>query len=210
MIKIFINMQTEETSNHAKKSNETKTIAVKRKRRPKNTTKKTAKRPATPSNALNPACVLSATDSFHHDSIQNNVTKRKKKRSKSTKKKNGKNTLTVKSKDAPAQPAQSKPKSNLKSSIQVTTDIVTKHSIKSFDRPRQRNNSTVESKICGADVVGLDEVIPQNIARSDYNKTQKEVHNKNIAVAVTDKVQVAWEHFALLIEEFMLAKDVRM
>ena len=86
MIEIFVNMQAEETSNDAKKSNETKTIAVKRKRRTKNTTKKTTKRPATPSNALNPACILSATDSFHHDSIQNNVTKRKKKRSKSTKK----------------------------------------------------------------------------------------------------------------------------
>ena len=58
--------------------------------------------------------------------------------------------------------------------------------------------------------MGLDEVIPQNIARSDYNKAQEEVHNKNIAFAVTDKTQVAWEHFALLIEEFMLAKDVRM
>ena len=203
-------MQTEETSNHAKQRNKTKAVAVKRKRRSKNTTKKTTKRPATPSNALNPTCILSATDSFHHDSIQNNVTKRKKKRSKSTKKKNGKNTLTVKSKDAPAQSTQSKPKSNLKSSIQVTTDIVTKHSIKSFDRPRQGNNAFVESKICGADVVGLDEVIPQNIARSDYNKAQEEVHNKNIAVAVTDKTQVAWEHFALLIEEFMLAKDVKM
>jgi len=203
-------MQAADTSNHTKKSNETKSVAVKRKSRPKKTTNKTTKGPTAPCNTLDSASILSIANSLDHDRIQNNVTKRKKKRRKRTKKNNGVDAAAFESKDTPAQATKAKPKSNLKSSIQKATNPVTKHAIKSFDRPRQSYDPSIKSKVGGADIVGLNKIIPQDIAGGDNNQTKKEIYKEDVTVASTDQTQVAWEHFALLIEEYMLAKDVRM
>lgn len=203
-------MQTEEASEHTEQSNETKTIPVKRKRKPKNTTNKRPKATGGPSNALDPASVFGIANSLDHDGIQNHVAASKKKRRKRTKKNNVKNTTTIKSKDAPKKSTTRKPKSNLKSSIKQDTEPIAEHTVNSLDAPRKRNDPAVKSKISGADVMGLDEVIPEDIAGSYDNQPQEEVDQKDVTVGSTDKTQVAWEHFALLVEEYLLAKDVRM
>ena len=203
-------MQTKEASKHTEQSNETKTIPVKRKRKPKKTTNKRPKASGSPSNALNPASVLGIANSLNHDGIQNNVAASKKKRRKRTKKNNVKNATTIKSKDTPKKSTTRKPKSNLKSSIKQHTKPIAKHTINSFDAPRKRNDPAVKSKVGGADVMGLDEVVPEDIAGSYNNQPQEKVDQKDVTVGSTDKTQVAWEHFALLVEEYLLAKDVRM
>ncbi len=58
--------------------------------------------------------------------------------------------------------------------------------------------------------MGLNEVIPEDIAGSYDNQPQEKVDEKDVSVGSTNKSQVAWEHFALLVEEYLLAKDVRM
>ena len=203
-------MQTKEASKHTEQGNETKTISVKRKRKPKNTTNKRPKASASPSNTLDPASVLGLANSLDHDSIQNNVAASKKKRRKRTKKNNVKNTTTIKSKDTPKKSTTRKPKSNLKPSVKHHTKPITKHTINSFDAPRKRNDSAVKSKVGGASVVGLNEVVPEDIAGSYNNQPQEKVDEKDVSVGSTNKSQVAWEHFALLVEEYLLAKDVRM
>ena len=203
-------MQTKEASKHTEQSNETKTIPVKRKRKPKNTPNKRPKASGSPSNALNPASVLGLANSLDHDSIQNNIAASKKKRRKRTKKNNTKNTTTIKPKDTPKKSTTRKPKSNLKSSVKKHPKPIAKHTINSFDAPRKSNNPAVKSKVGGANVVGLNEVVPEDIAGSYNNQPQEKVDKEDVAVGSTNKTQVAWEHFALLVEEYLLAKDVRM
>jgi len=203
-------MQTKEAAEHTEQSNETKSIPVKRKRKPKNTPNKRPKASGSPSNALNPASVLGLANSLDHDSIQNNIAASKKKRRKRTKKNNTKNTTTIKPKDTPKKSTTRKPKSNLKSSVKKHPKPIAKHTINSFDAPRKCNNSAVKSKVGGANVVGLNEVVPEDIAGSYNNQPQEKVDKEDVAVGSTNKTQVAWEHFALLVEEYLLAKDVRM
>tara|TARA_B100001093_G_scaffold512532_1_gene582575 strand:- start:201 stop:812 length:612 start_codon:yes stop_codon:yes gene_type:complete len=203
-------MQTEKAADQAEQGNETKTIPVKRKRKPKNTTNKRPKATGSPSNALDPASVLGIANSFNHDGVQHNVAASKKKRRKRAKKDKSRNTTAVKPKNTPKKTTTRKPKSNLKPAVQETPNPVANHAVNSFDAPRERNDSTVKSKISGAGVVGLDEVVPEDIAGRYDDQPKEKVDKKDIAVGSTNQCQIAWEHFALLVEEYLLAKDVRM
>ncbi len=203
-------MQSEETSNNAKQRNKTKAVAVKRKRSSKKTADKRPKTTGSPCDALDSTSVLAIANSLNHDSIKHHVAEGKKKRRKRAQKHNNKNTAAVKPQNAPKQPATGKAKSNLQTSVQNSTKVITKYAINSFDRPRKSDDSTEESQISGTSIMGLDEVVPKYITGSNNNQPQEKIHNKDIPVAGADKTQVAWEHFALLIEEFMLAQDVKM
>jgi hypothetical protein len=60
-----------------------------------------------------------------------------------------------------------------------------------------------------------DEEISNNILRTNESKSQHSIHEEDIEVGTKEdqsmsKVNIAWEHWSLLIEEYLLCIDVKM
>lgn len=203
-------MQPTETPDNSKNGNEGEVVLMKRKGGPEDAPKEATNGSASPSDALNSASVLRVSNPTNHDGVKNDVGPSKAKRRKRTKSKNKKNAVTVKPKKTPKKSRKRKPKSDLKAPRKKPTDVVAAQAVDKFESPRESHDAAVETHFGGGDMLGLNEVVPEDVAGTGQYQSEKEILDEDVSVDVTDKTIIAWEHFALLIEEYLLAKDVRM
>lgn len=174
----------------------------------KNASKERSSTSKSPAKTLN--STIASFTSSNHDAILNNVATSKKKRGK-RKKKNTPGNVSKKRKQTKTKSRKTVTKSNLNFSSDVTSDDITNNAIKGFDAPGQSYDPTVESNVSGTHIMGIDEEIPNNILRTDEGQTQDKVHDENVQVSTkVGHVSVQWEHFSLLVEEYLLAIDVKM
>jgi hypothetical protein len=140
----------------------------------------------------------------------NNVATSKKKRGK-RKKKNTPSNVIKKRKQTKTKSRKTVTKSNLNLSSNSIPDDITNNAIQGFDAPGQSYDPTVESNVSGTHIVGVNEEISNNILRTDEGQTQDKVHDKDVQISTkVGHVSVQWEHFSLLVEEYLLAIDVKM
>ena len=101
--------------------------------------------------------------------------------------------------------------SNLIPASNTSSEIITDQPINGFDTPGKGNDTAVKSNISGAHFMGGDEEISNDILGAYQSEPEEEIHDKNIEMeSSVSKVNVHWEHFALLVEEYLLAIDVKM
>ena len=174
----------------------------------KNTSKKRSSTPKSPADTLN--STIASFTSSNHDAILNNVATSKKKRGK-RKKKNTPSNVIKKRKQTKTKSRKTVTKSNLNLPSNLTPDDITNNAIQGFDAPGHSYDATVKSNVSGTHVMGIDKEIPNNILRTDEGQTQDKVHNENVQISTkVGHVSVQWEHFSLLVEEYLLAIDVKM
>lgn len=203
-------MQCTKAPKDSKNGNEREVILMKRKGGPEDAPKETTNGSASPGDALNSTSVLRVSDPADHNGVKNDVGPSKAKRRKRTKSNNKGKALAVKSKKAPKKPRKRKPKSNLKSSRNKPTDVITAQAVGKLQSPREGHDTTVEAHFGGGDMLGLNKVVPKDVAGAGQYQPEEKILDEDVSVDITDKTIIAWEHFALLVEEYLLAKDVRM
>ena len=183
------------------------TVAVVNEQSGVNGTKETTKTSESPSIRLDPSSILGGVNSGNHDSVQDNIGNTKTKRRKRTKKNNDKKVVQKPVQKAVKKSTKRKAKSNLKSSRKKKTKSVASNSPNKLERPRKTHDTTVEGNFSGSNVLGFDEIVSEDIGGTNEQETQYGVHNEKVQVAV-DEQSIAFEHFALIVEEYLLATDV--
>ena len=174
----------------------------------KNATNQGAERTKEPSIALDATIGVLASD--NHNAILNNVSNPKKKRRKSQKK-NAPFDAPKKRKKRKTKSTKAVAKANLKSLANDSTDVVTGNSVKKLQTPRKTDDSTVGSDLTGSEMMIPDKKISNNVLGTSQTEAKYAVHEEQDEVSSADtKVNIAWEHFSLLIEEYLLCIDVKM
>lgn len=172
------------------------------------TTKQTTSTAERPTNTLNDSVTTLA--SGNHNTVLNNVGKSKKKTGKKRKTNTGKN-VSKKTKKRKTKPRKKVSKGNLKLANNNVSSIIGNDTVNGLDGPREGNNTTVKSQFSRPHVVSRNEEIPDDILGGYQNETEEEIHHEDVNVpSSVAKVNVAWEHFGLLVEEYLLAIDVHM
>ena len=175
---------------------------------PVNTSQKASKTTKGPGNTLNPPVGPLAPS--NHNTILNNVTKSKKKTRKKRKQNTSKDAVK-KTKKRKTKATKAVPKSNLKGAMKKPLKVVREDPIEWLEGPRDGDNATVKGDIGGSKVMGSNEIVPNYILGTDQHETQEQVHDENVEMTCrVQKVDVAWEHFSLLIEEYLLAAEIKM
>ena len=88
---------------------------------------------------------------------------------------------------------------------------VGKDTVKGLQTPRNTDNTAVESDLSGPHVMGANEVVPDDVLWGHEGEPEEQIHTEDIKVSSSvEKVDVAWEHLSLLVEEYLLAIDVQM
>ena len=189
-------------------SNESKTTVVERERSRKKTPTKRAKATKSPGNTLN--STVGSLASSNHNTILNNIAKSEKKTRK-RRKKNTTNNIRKKRQKGKTKTRKTVTNSNLIPASNTSSEIITDQPINGFDTPGKGNDTAVKSNISGAHFMGGDEEISNDILGAYQSEPEEEIHDKNIEMeSSVSKVNVHWEHFALLVEEYLLAIDVKM
>lgn len=207
LVPTFVNTQSEHCSNNGKQGDKPKTIAVVNEESGVNGTKETTKTSESPSIRLDSSSILGGIDSGNHDPVQNNIGKTKTKRRKRTKKNNNKKVVQKPVQKAVKKSTKRKAKSNLKSSRKKKPKSVASNSPNKLERPRETHDTTVEGNVSGSNVLGFDKIVSEDIGGTNEQETQYGVHDEKVQVAVNEQ-SVAFEHFALIVEEYLLATDV--
>ena len=207
LVSTFVDPQGEHGPSNGKQGNKPETVAVVNEQSGVNGTKETTKTSESPSIRLDPSSILGGVNSGNHDSVQDNIGKTKTKRRKRTKKNNDKKVVQKPVQKAVKKSTKRKAKSNLKSSRKKKSKSVASHSPDKLERPRETHDTTVEGDFSGSNVLGFDEIISEDIGGTNEQETQYGVHDEKVQVAV-DEQSIAFEHFALIVEEYLLATDV--
>ena len=174
----------------------------------KNATEQGAERTKKPSVALDATLRVLASDD--HNAILNNVSKPKKKRRK-RQKKDTPSDAPKKRKKRKTKSTKAVAKANLKSLANDTNNVITGNPKKGLQTPRKTDDSTVGSDLTGSEMMIPDKKISNNVLGASQTEAQYAVHEEQDEVSSVDtKVNIAWEHFSLLIEEYLLCIDVKM
>lgn len=175
---------------------------------PVNAPQKAAETTKSPGNALDPAVRPLAPS--NHNAVLNDVTKGKKQTRKKRKKNTSKDTVK-KAKKRKTKASKAIAKSNLKGTVKKPSKIVRENPIEWLEGPRESDNTAIKGEVCGTQIMGANEVVPDYILGADEHETQEQVHDENVEMTSRImKVDVAWEHFSLLIEEYLLATEIKM
>lgn len=189
-------------------SDKSKPTVVKSESGRKNTPTKRSKTTKSPGNTLN--STVSPFTSSNHNAVLNNVGKPKKKTRK-RRKKNAAGNVAKKRQKSKTEPRKTVTDSNLMPTSSDSTNVVTDQTIQRFNAPRKSDNTTVKSNFGGSHVMSSDKEVSNNILGAYQGEAEEEVHDENVNVKSSiSKVNVHWEHFALLVEEYLLAIDVKM
>lgn len=173
-----------------------------------NTTKQTTSTSESPTNTLNDS--VGTLTSGNHNTVLNNVGKGKKKTGKKRKPNTGKN-VSKKTKKRKTKSRKKVSKGNLKPTDNNVSGVIGNDTVNGLDGPREGNNTTVKGQFSRPHVVSRNKEISNNILGGYQNETEEEIHHEDINVQSSiGKVNVAWEHFGLLVEEYLLAIDVHM
>lgn len=189
-------------------SNESKTTVVERERSRKKTPAKRSKTTKSPGNALN--STIGSLTSSNHNTILNNIAKSKKKTRK-RRKKDATNNIRKKRQKGKTEPRKAVSDSNLVPTSNTSSEIITNQPINGFDTPGKGNNTSIKGNVGGPHLMGGNKKVSNDILGAYKSEPEEEIHDENIKVkSSVSKVNVHWEHFALLVEEYLLAIDVKM
>ena len=173
-----------------------------------NTAKKRPKTSKSPGNTLNSAVRPLATSD--HNTILNDVAKGKKKTRKK-RKKNAPKDATKKAKKRKTKCTKTVTKGNLKTTGKKASKNVGKDTVKGLETPGNTNDTAVKSDLSGSHIMGTNEVISDDVLWGNEGESEEQIHTEDIKVSSSvEKVDVAWEHLSLLVEEYLLAIDVQM
>lgn len=189
-------------------SNEGKPTLMKSKSGGKNASTKRSKATKSPSNSLNFA--IGPFTSSNHNTVLNNVGKAKKKTRK-RRKKDATGNVSKKRQKGKAKPRKTVTDGNLESTSDNVADVITDQTIKRLDAPGKSDNTAVKSNFGGGHIMSSNEEVSNDILGTYKGEAEEEIHDENIKMKSSiSKVNVHWEHFALLVEEYLLAIDVKM
>ena len=173
-----------------------------------NTTNQGTEGSKKPSIALDTTLGVLASDD--HNAILNNVSKPKKKRRK-RQKKNTPSDAPKKRKKRKTKSTKAVSKTNLKALSNENTDVVAGNTVKRLQTPRKTDDSTVGSDLTGSEMMIPNQKVPTDVLGAGQTESQYAIHDEQDEVPSIDaKVNIAWEHFSLLIEEYLLCIDVKM
>jgi len=189
-------------------SNESKSTVVERERSRKKTPAKRTKATKRPGNTLNSA--IGSLAPSNHNAVLNNVGKPKKKTRK-RRKNNTTNNVGKKRQKSKTKTRKTIPDGNLIPTSNTSPNIITDQPIHGFDTPRKSDDTSVKSNIGGPHLMGGDKKVSNDVLGAYKGESEEEIHDKDIEMTSSvSKVNVHWEHFALLVEEYLLAIDVKM
>ncbi len=173
-----------------------------------NTAKKGPKTSKSPGDTLNSTVRPLATSD--HNTVLNDVTKSKTKTRKK-RKKNAPKNATKKAKKRKTKSTKTVTKGDLKPTGKKASKNVGKDAIEGLQTPRNTNNTAIKSDLGGSHVMGANKVIPDDVLWGNEGEPEEQIHAEDIKVSSSvEKVDVAWEHLSLLVEEYLLAIDVQM
>ena len=207
LVSTFIDTQSEHGSSNSKQCDESKAVAVVNKQSGINGTEKATKTSESPSIGLNTSSILGDVNSRDHNSVQDNISKTKTKRRKRTKKNNTQKVIQKPVQKAVKKSTKRKAKTNLKSSRKKKSKPVANDAPKEFEGPRETYDTTVKGNLGSSNILSFDEIISEDVGRTNKHEPQYGIHNEKVEVTV-DEQSIAFEHFALIVEEYLLATDV--
>lgn len=173
-----------------------------------NTAKKGTKTSKSPGNTLHSTVRSLATSD--HNTVLNDVTKSKTKTRKK-RKKNAPKDATKKAKKRKTKSTKTVTKGNLKTTGKKALKNVRKDTVQGLQTPRNTDNTAVKSDLSGPHIMGTNEVVSDDVLWGNKGEPEEQIHTEDIKVSSSvEKVDVAWEHLSLLVEEYLLAIDVQM
>ena len=135
----------------------------------------------------------------------------KKSQKKATGKLSGGEKVARKKKPKPRKTGKPVGKSNLKTPLNAATDnVLGEKSSERFDSPRESDQSSYLSEICGAEPKIVDEKISHYGYGDLKEQPETEVTEEHVPVLVEvgESTLINWEHFSLVYEEYCLTKEV--